>query len=177
MPTFKSSLAGADRPAGPRSRRPRIDRVFLYGIAGLSASALCVSVSLWRGTGIPDLCSVASCFLSGPGIVAAAWLARQGLRPSRQLRRLHDLAELRLYLLLGALALGWVSAVAISKECRRSAVRLPVEGHCQSISPSYTYTSLTFPSSMVWDWLAWLGGQREMKISRSEAALLASCDS
>lgn len=95
-----------------------VDRIFLYGVAGLGASLACVVLSIRRQRRFPELGQVATCFLAGPGVVAACWLARQGLVPSEELRCFKELGELRLYLVLGGVAVGWVSLVAIAKECR-----------------------------------------------------------
>ena len=95
-----------------------VDRIFLYGVAGLVSGALCIGLALLKRRRLPDLGQVASCFLAGPGLVGAFWLGREGLVPSTALRAVPEISDLRVYLILGGVALGWVSLLAIAKECR-----------------------------------------------------------
>jgi len=98
-------------------RNAVVDRIFLYGIAGLGAAGVCVAQSLRKRGRLPELGQVVVAFLAGQGVVAAAWLGCQGLVPSEALRGVPGIGELRVYLVLSGLAVGWVSITSIASSC------------------------------------------------------------
>jgi hypothetical protein len=102
-----------------------VDRIFLYGVAGIGAACVCVAQSLRKRSRLPELGQVVGAFLAGHGVVAAAWLGWQGLVPSAALSTVPGSGELRAYLILSALAVAWVSVTSIASNCSPPAPTSP----------------------------------------------------
>jgi hypothetical protein len=106
----------ASSPGGMRNAV--VDRIFLHGVAGLGAVAACV-VQHWRKRRrLPGLGKVVGAFLSGQGVVIAAWQIWRGLIPSGTVRLMPDIDELRGGFVLSGVISGWISIVALTRCCR-----------------------------------------------------------
>lgn len=97
-----------------------IDRVAIYGTAAVTSSLAYVLLAVWKRKVFPhdELGRVVSCFLNGPGIVAAALIMKEGFAPSAQFLAIGDVGELRFYLILGGFSFGWVNLSSLSKDLR-----------------------------------------------------------
>jgi hypothetical protein len=97
-----------------------IDRAFAYGVSAFGAAGVYVALALWKRRRFPEneLGRVVGCFLAGPALLAAFYIASEGLNPSLALRAISNFSELRVYLDLGGLAVGWVSIATLAKEWR-----------------------------------------------------------